>query len=459
MWDIAFPPYNIALLLAILKKHQYHTDCFDLNTFFYKRKPGDSSRWHLENPYAYWLGEHNIDKLLQKWESDISQWIETFRSYGIIGFTIQSLNYYFSIKFAEKIKKRYPDKIIIFGGPECFKNFNADHLIRFDFIQAVCYGEGDKAFPDILDQIIHNRSITAKGFLIKNNKAQVIDTGNSELIKDLNKLPFADYSFLDAPETLALSTSRGCLYRCTFCHESRHWKKFRYRSAHSVLTEIKTHLAKFPDVKYIYFNDSLINGNIKELSKFCDLMIKEKIKINWGGHIAVREELTPDLLKKMKKAGADRLNFGIESGSDKVLKLMNKHCTRDLIKKVLYDTHKAGISFSVNIIIGFPGETEQDFNETRLLVKYIRKYTSVIHFNPCLVMKGAPLYMNNKKYHIVLPSDNPQQKWYLVDGTNTYDIRLKRLYQLQKILHFQKITAQIIYIFKKTVLKIFRIFK
>jgi len=233
---------------------------------------------------------------------------------------------------------------------------------------------------------------------------------------------------------LSFSTSRGCLRRCSFCHESTHWKRYRNRAAESIVSEFKFNKNRFKDLEFIYFNDSIINGNIDELNRFCDIMASENMNVCWGGHIMIREEMSLSLLQKMKKAGADRLNYGVESGSDKVLRLMKKRCHSSLIREVLDNTRKAGISFSVNIVIGHPGETEEDFLQTVELVKHVRTLTPAIHLNPCLIINGSYLYKCYKELDLVLPQNDYQDKWYQKDGSNTYEIRQERLKRLEVIM-------------------------
>jgi radical SAM superfamily enzyme YgiQ (UPF0313 family) len=189
---------------------------------------------------------------------------------------------------------------------------------------------------------------------------------------------------------------------------------------------------RFLCLKFIYLNDSLINGNIKEFEKFCDLVITQEININWGGHTLIRKEMDSRLISKMKRAGAQRLNFGIESGSDKVLKLMRKSFDCNLALRVLKDIRNAGISFSVNLIIGHPGETYKEFNETVAFFCKLQKLTDCIHINPCLVLKGSSLYNNYDDWGIVLPG-NYVTEWHLSDGSNDLETRLKRIAILKNI--------------------------
>ena len=158
MWDIDFPSYNIALLSAILKNKGFKTECFDLIRSLYKMKKDFTDKWHLDNPYEFWRDSNAIEKIFLKWKNSIDDYILKFEEFEIIGFTVYSLNTFFTVQLAKLIKKRFPMKYIILGGPECFSNFNKEYFTKFKFIDAICYGEADYGLPIIINQISNNIS-------------------------------------------------------------------------------------------------------------------------------------------------------------------------------------------------------------------------------------------------------------------------------------------------------------
>lgn len=424
-WDIEFPPYNIALLAAVLKREGFGATVFDLNRDLYRILSHESSSWLLPDPYAFWQSEDHVRRLLARNHEWIDQLIAGWSSYEVLGFTLQSLNYVFTLELVRKIREKFPAKIMIAGGPECFRNFNSEYMMRQSVFDALCLGEGEEALPELLGKIREGQPWNTRGFLIKSGSGSV-DCGDRDPMPDLGKVPYADYGFLDAKtEKIAISTSRGCVNNCTFCLEKAHSRRFRYRKADSIIHEIMTHQKDFPCLRYVYFNDSLMNGNTDEFERFCRGMIKAQMNVRWGGHIVVRKEMTREFLHTMKKAGAERLNFGVESGSDVVLKSMKKSFSSDLALRVLTDAKEAGLSFSVNLIVGYPGETEAEFEKTVHLAGKLRKLTDCVHVNPCLVLKNSDLYLHHDQWGIVLPEDFVTG-WFLRDGTNTPPIREKR---------------------------------
>lgn len=431
MWDIEFPPYNIALLSAVLRENNFEVDCLDFNRDLYKLASDEHYLWSLLfiPPHAFLQVQDKIEQLFERKKIIINNFIAQLEPYGILGFTLLYTNIIFSIKLIKEIKKSFPQKIILAGGPSCFRNFNPEYLMKYHCFDAICCGEGELALPELLSKIRNGKEWDTTGFFIKKGP-DYVDCGSRELVSNLDELPFADYRFLnDKTEKLSISTSRGCIYNCSFCHEKAHWSKFRHRSAESVVEELFLSKSRFPSLQFVFFNDSLINGGMKEFEKFCDLMIDKNLGINWGGHIVVRKEMTKEFIKKMKRAGAERLNFGIDSGSDVVLKSMNKSFNLDLALRVLKDTKEADISFSIDFVIGHPGETEEEFDKTYLFFEQMKQLTNRFVINPCYVLPGSDLYINHDRWGIILP-ENYVTDWFLSDGTNDSQIRMERMLRI-----------------------------
>lgn len=223
---------------------------------------------------------------------------------------------------------------------------------------------------------------------------------------------------------IPIVTSRGCVNRCTYCAERVFWKNYRFRSAENVYTEIK-HQHDTLGKNSFYIVDSLINGNMKELERLCDLIIKDNtLRIYWGGKAAIRPEMTRGILQKLYKAGNRSIVYGIESGSDKVLQDMGKRFDIELTTKVIKETHESGIAVGTFWIIGFPTEKEEDFEETIRFIRTNKAYIDIV--TPgygCGILKGSELFINYRKYGIEFKENG----WYSSYTTpEIRDTRLKR---------------------------------
>ena len=142
----------------------------------------------------------------------------------------------------------------------------------------------------------------------------------------------------------------------------------------------------------------------------------------------------------MFEAGCEYLSFGLESGSDKVLKLMRKGIKTEWASEVLRLTHKNKILASVNILIGFPGEEEEDFQDTLTFLDRNKTYLTSVSTGATLgIGKGSYLYQFPEKYDVKLNDDgsvnyHPELGWTTLDGRNTQPIRNDRLNRLKQFL-------------------------
>lgn len=453
-WTAESPPYTLALLAAALKKNGHEVICFDLNIELYRFckervKANDcvinDESWSMDFRGNVWYEKDNVINFINKYGHYIDKLVDSIINIParIIGFSVQSTSKFSSLEIARRVKEKDRNKIIVFGGPLCFKNcYGIDILKDFQFLDFVCFGEAEEAFPHLLNIIEKNGNIeSCPGFSFRLKDGTIIDGGDAQPAENLDEIRFADYSSFClekyAKKLLPISTSRGCINRCSFCSEGSHWGKYRKRSAQNILDEIKQQLKKYPHIETFWFNDSLINGDINMLNEFCDLLISNNIKIKWGGQAMIRKEMTKDFLRKMKLAGCNVISYGVENANIRILKLMRKAYTPELAEKVMRDTFEVGIDVIFNIIVGFPTETESEFKETKDFVQQCKKYASHVELVTLLLLKGSYLYNNPDEFNIV-PKDcsNPdwQLKWQTNDGQNTYDIRKNRLEELATLI-------------------------
>jgi len=444
-WMTETPPYNIALLAAALKKRRHDPICFAFNIELYQhcRESAEAEKWLGNERGSSWHERGYVLALIDRFRSCIDGFIDSVLDTGspIIGFSIYAISQIFSDEVVKMIKKKDPKKIVIFGGAECFRSSQGIGMLeRKPWLDAICFAEAEESLPNLLEIIEEKGKIEpCEGFAYRDRNGKVIDCGNPPLIDNFDSLPFADFSHFDlekyTKKRLPIITSRGCISRCSFCNEGTHWRKYYCRSADAVFSEISYQLKKYPSISEFYFNDSLINGNMETLEEFCDLMIKNNLNVKWAGQAIIRKEMTREFLDKLKRAGCSILSYGLESGSDKVLKLMRKGYNLEIAERVIQDTYHAGIDLTFNIIVGFPGETEVEFQETLDFIKRNRKYAKSIPLNPLYVQNGSELYKNRKSWEIEFTEGlNNDFFWRTSDNASTYEERMRRLNICKKLI-------------------------
>lgn len=360
-WAKMFPPYNLARLVAISKGAGYETKAFDVNARAsreYQDWGIDYDPWNSSREWK-WIGEtyHNelhvhVEPIIQRY----LQIIEDFKP-DVVGFSMYYCNEEPTNFMAREIKARWPNTILLAGGPQCHQSY-WQPIKEFDYIVT---GEGEKILLEILEDIENG---------VRHDEQKWIRQIEGERL-NLDQLPLPDYSdfiFNDygMPNGVNSELSRGCIAKCVFCSETHFWK-YRGRMATSIIEEV-ANLYYNHGVDFIWFLDSLVNGNLNELRAFCKGVVARDLKIHWTGYARCDGRMDLDFFQDLADSGCISLTYGVESGSNKVLQDMDKGVTVDEIEDNFRHGNQVGIEAFTNWIIGFPTEEPQHFYETLLLL-------------------------------------------------------------------------------------------
>jgi radical SAM superfamily enzyme YgiQ (UPF0313 family) len=451
--NIDAPPMGIASIKSSIQSAGYSAKCFDLNINLYHSVSFDT--WlELDNYFQTDLRytgislngagsrEINFINIVQKRKEELNCYYEyrlflEKEIYKIlsedpewIGLTVFSVNNdNCTVNLLTVLKDIKPDQKVIAGGMGLSSfglggnsNFG-EFLIEQGLITTYISGEGELAIVDLLNDGKESK-ITPQ-------------------INDLNILPFPDYTDFDfslypGKENMVYITgSRGCVRACTFCDINSLWKKFRYRSGDNIAQEILNGYKKYGTTDF-YFTDSLINGNMKEFVKLLDTVIDYKQQgllpddLMFGGQFIARPQarFPEEYYEKMQAAGVYNISVGMESGSDRVLADMRKGTTRadhDFMMKML---QKYGIRINLLMLIGYPTETEEDFQDTLDMIKDYKRYSDsgiiwgIVLGKTMVVLPNTPIADSADHWSIAydetgnwISNDNP---------TLTYHERVKR---------------------------------
>ena len=297
----------------------------------------------------------------------------------------------------QKLKTLYPEKIIILGGPG--PTSVAEKIVqRFPFIDILVMGEGEHTVSDIAGKV-PLRNI--KG-IVYHSHGKVIKNPPRERI-NLDTLPFPAYNKIDFSQydNAGIITTRGCPYHCAFCEAAPLWGHHtERRSVSSVISEIKMLHHQY-GVKSIHINDDTFVLSREWVFNFCNHLKSENLDITWRclGRINLMDE---DLLSVMADAGCTGIQYGIESGSDRILNLIGKQITVQQIKKVMEMSVDHIEAVSSSFIWGFPFETMDDLYETIFLMGIMADMGCHIKFFSLSPLPLSPLY---KKYSSNLKFD------------------------------------------------------
>lgn len=429
------PPISLAYLAAYLRREKMQVFCFDFNIDLYscvdeKKKNLWDSTMDVE-----WTNEERYNSLKLVDNLVICKWIKEIESVSpeIIGFSLLSTNTWATLSIAKELKKRNQNIKIIFGGPEVSRVYFAKDYNFLGYSDALILGEGEDALAKLC------KTYMQKGVIEPDNRIIVKDALNSDekelpiSIPHLDEIPFPDYRdfFLQKYKEkgqFSLVFGRGCIGNCAFCFERLLWEKYRCRSVKNIIDEIKEIKTRY-GIWCFALNDSLFNGDMELLSEFCDRAISENLGINWWGMARIRGQMTGQFLQKMRKAGCQQISYGVESGSQKVLNLMNKGYTIETIDEVLFNTYAAGIQQGINLLLGFPGEQEEDFQQTCEFIKRNGKFIYFVNISTLGIEPGTAVYNNREKFDI---NSTDVVDWQTCDGKNNYQVRLERAARLSE---------------------------
>lgn len=306
-----------------------------------------------------------IDEFLRMLETEMMKLVDEIKP-GYLGLSVTSGTLPASVYTFRLIKQKYPHITTIMGGgifsdqlamgSKNLENFLEDTK---DYIDKIMIGEGETLFLRML-----------RGEYPKDKRLFTPADLNGKLF-DLANAPIPDFTDLDIkvyPYSSGYS-SRSCPFQCAFCSETVLWGTYRRKSAQKTVKDFEK-LYERDGTQLFSMSDSLLNPIINELS---EEFIKSKHAIYWDACLRAESE-SGDINNTYlwRRAGFYKAWMGLESGSQRVLNLMNKKITIDKIRKAVTSVAYVGIKTATLWLIGFPGETEEDFLQTLDLIEELK---------------------------------------------------------------------------------------
>lgn len=406
------PPLALATLKGAIK--QYHDiTCFDFNLYINKKLK---------------LNEFNIHKPeIKEKIKRISLNFFKGMSYDVIGISFLSQWQEPVAEIIIPIIKEFVNCKIVVGGPFFVytnqQNFNKEFYEKY--VDAYIVGDAEISLKEYLDDNLNYPGINDHAWDINFNR---------------NIINFPDYSDFDLSKyrEIQVAQSKGCVRKCAFCTVPAVWPKYVYKSPERMAKEIEyiyeTCIKNISNPsKKIHFVDSLLNGSKKLLLETSHNIIKifgkNHNKFYWGGQaIATSEKhIPPQAYRTASQSGLKYLIVGIESGSEKVRWEMNKKFYDEDLMYTLNVCHKYRIDIIPLIIIGYPTETEEDFQKTLDLLETFKLYNinCIAPFNTSVMALGPnmEITINPEKYKI----KNIKNNWNWDSEYHTLDDRINRL--------------------------------
>ncbi|NOQ25404.1 MAG: radical SAM protein [Bacteroidales bacterium] len=416
-WDPQIPPLGIACLKSYLNKNDLDAVCFDLNTKIEFRniydkyfsvlnrvipedKKGNiynignqvvrnhlTAHLHVESQEKYFLvlGTLVLNTFYTKLENDdYIELINIVKEYYVLlekairelflkhKPTIFGLSVFgdtlgpsiFAFKLAKEINPEI--KTIMGGGifaDQLAPNSpNLEYFMNYSrsFIDKYVIGEGEELFlAFVKDEIPEDEIVLSKQ-----------SSGNYLSIDELNVPVYDDFE-LKHYAHVGFYGARSCPFQCNFCSETINWGKYRKKEIDKTVSEFKLLNEKYNNQLFL-LTDSTLNPVVTPLS---EALIKADFTVYWDGFLrADKHVCSEENTILWRKGGFYRAKLGLESGSQRMLDLMNKSTSVETYKKALASLAFAGIKTTTFWLFGFPGETEEDFQKTLDFLEECKDY-------------------------------------------------------------------------------------
>lgn len=300
------------------------------------------------------------------------------------------------------VRRHQPQATIVVGNsvggsiPELFLEHSA--------ADAVVIGEGEYAALELLECVRRGGSpADVPGLAVRDPIGRVVKTARRPAVA-IDQIPRPDWDLFDvdhyfevtdAPSafggeegtvwrTMPVSTARGCVFSCTFCHIVYQHDPYRHRKTESIVEEVQIALEKY-DANYINFWDDLTFYKLSQAEKVVDALLASGQRFSWSA--AVRTDLfgNPkipyakrlEVAHKFKEAGCAALGYSLESGNQAILEMMEKRIEAEYFAEQVSILREVGITSNTSVVIGYPIETRESIRETFAMCERNAIYPSV----------------------------------------------------------------------------------
>jgi anaerobic magnesium-protoporphyrin IX monomethyl ester cyclase len=313
----------------------------------------------------------------------------------VIGVTATTLLYKSAMKLIGVAKQTQPQAVTVLGGSHgTFWDENA--LNEYPSLDIVVRKEGERTFIELLERLQNQSGLSGLLGITYRNKGEIIRNADRPFIEDLDSLPFPAHHLLPLENLkhngkilFPLVSSRGCVYWCDFCSTVRMFGRgYRMRSAKNVVDEMQLVHDKY-GVNQVTFYDDAFTVDRDRVIKICDELHARKLHMIWDCGTRV-DMVDRELMKTMHDAGCIAVWLGVESGSEVILGAMNKSIKLNQTRRAYKTAHDVGLMTIANVVLGFPGETEQTARETIRFVKELDP--DDVGFYVATPYPGTPMY-------------------------------------------------------------------
>jgi len=311
-----------------------------------------------------------LNAVLDEFYARLERFIEKLMAgdrWDVLGLSVFKGNLPSSMFVFRWVREKYPHIKTVMGGAvfagtltHGSPNFTSFLEKTGSYIDKIIVGEGEKLFLKLMNRELDE---TKRVYTLADIENDVLD---------LSQVPVPDFSdfSLEFYPNMASYTSRSCPFQCSFCTETVYWGKYRKKKPAQIIEELKG-LYKHHKRQLVLMCDSLLNPVVTDLAQ---AFIDAGISFYWDGYLRVdTHACDADKVYLWRRGGFYRARLGIESGSPHVLQSMDKHISPDQIKTAVINLADAGIKTTTYWVLGHPGETEEDFQQTLDMIEELKE--------------------------------------------------------------------------------------
>jgi radical SAM superfamily enzyme YgiQ (UPF0313 family) len=343
-------PVGILSLAAVLEAKGLQPEVVDLNRVYYE-----------------WLRDSNRDK------SDFCSFAGSYfaaRDFDFFGFSTVCSSYPVTLRIAAEVKRAHPKSVVVLGGPQA-SVVDVATMSAFPSIDLVVRGEAEQTLPELVDALGGGQSLAAVPGITFRRQNEIVRNPAAPVVANLDALPFpAFHLFPDVRHCrhFPLELGRGCPFSCTFCSTNDFFRRnFRLKSPTQMIADMRR-VRRTYDINSFELVHDMFTVDRKRVVAFCEALLESKRQdpedsFIWGCS-ARTDCVDEDLIALMSRAGCRGIFFGIETGSRRMQKVIDKGLELNDSAERVRSCDKFKINTAVSLMAGFPDETMNDLRDT-----------------------------------------------------------------------------------------------
>jgi hypothetical protein len=334
----------------------------------------------------------------------VEEYLPKVRDSGeVFLFSVNVLTQYFAAGLASRL--RALGKRTAAGGPNLGFQPLRRLLLRAGIFDAVVQGDGEGVVTALVERLARGEEPALPGVSRLGPRGDVVETP-PKTPPLLDRLPPPSLRGMTLTYFVPILASRGCPRPCAFCSEPGKGR-LRQRAAEDVVAEMESSAMRYHDGNF-HFHDDLINASPVWIDRFASRLRGRGGRFTWESFCGP-EGLTPERLDAMAGSGCVLLKLGVQSFSDRVLRLMRRRPAAAAIREAIIHGDRIGISMRYDLLTGFPGETEAEHRRNLEGIEDIFSRTKGVHFspNPFYLSLGSETHLRAGAYGITLRHFEP----------------------------------------------------